>query len=79
MSATHIYITIPVVKMTNYSITRAEANLIRHISTPGSARLFAIKFIREQYDLGLKEAMDVCEAVLKAPPHQHEILGELDH
>ena len=81
MSATRIYISIPVVKMTTYSISKAEADLIRRMAItqfgkPGD-KVGAIKFIRDQYGLGLKEAKDVCDAVLLAHPNQQEIIGEL--
>ena len=52
-------------------VSRAEFLVIHRIynkedSTP-SDRVIAIKFLREQYGLGLKEAKDVCDAIGAMP------------
>lgn len=48
-------------RVVTHEITDAEYDLIRYMSE--SNKVAAIKFVRAQYDLGLKEAKDICDAV----------------
>ena len=45
------------------TITRAEANLI---ATEGMSTVFAIKFIKDQYKLGLYEARQIVDTIRAA-------------
>ena len=71
-----IYVSLPVVKMNTYEITKAEADLVRQLyrirhQTGHSTKVIAIQFIRKQYGLGLKEAVDLCDAVVNGVPDDH--------
>lgn len=45
-------------------ITKGEYELINDLNQgPAPNRVAAIKFMRNQYDLTLREAKDICEAV----------------
>lgn len=52
-------------------ITHAEFSLVWNLCNPQTRdtprRITAIKFIREQYGLGLKEAKDLCDVVAGSP------------
>jgi ribosomal protein L7/L12 len=55
------------VKYQTQNVTKAEYDLVGALFNrtvdSGSAKVTAIKFIRAQYGLGLKEAKDVCDAI----------------
>lgn len=55
------------VKFTYNEITVAEWDLIHWLYNNLNQKITAIKFIRSQYDLGLKEAKDLCDAVALQP------------
>lgn len=49
-------------------ITKAEYDLILALHRLYNDRVQAIKFIRAQYNLGLKEAKDLCDTILERGP-----------
>ena len=55
------------VQYATQEVTQAEYDLVHalyHLHEPQKVR--AIRFIRQQYGLGLKEAKDVCDAIGEA-------------
>lgn len=61
------------VKYETQTVTEAEYDLVHYLFNlpDGSGRVTAIKFIRLQYNLGLKEAKDVCEAIASKQRTEH--------
>lgn len=57
----------PVHNYTTQEVTVAEYDLVWHLFNPSNGgaaqKVLAIKFIRQQYGLGLKEAKDICDAI----------------
>ena len=58
-----VFVTYPV-KEQEQKITTAEYQLIRSM---GTCRFSAIKFVKDQYGLGLYEAKQIVETILNEP------------
>ena len=58
-----VFVTYPV-KEQEQKITAAEYQLIRSM---GDRRVLAIKFVKDQYGLGLYEAKQIVETILNEP------------
>lgn len=62
------------VRYETHQVTDAEFDIVRTLMLAGavdnalSTKLIAIKFIRNQYKIGLKEAKEVCEAIMHMDP-----------
>lgn len=50
------------------TITAAEYDMVLTLCLVHNMKVTSIKFIRQQYGLGLKDAKDVCDAIEAAGP-----------
>ena len=56
------------VKYAEHTVTDAEYDLVYAMfNLANPQKVLAIKFIRTQYGIGLKEAKDICDAIGSAP------------
>ena len=61
------------VRYDTLGVTHAEYDLVYtlyHLSEP--QKVNAIKFIRQQYNISLKEAKDVCDAIAETERVRHD-------
>ena len=56
------------VRTAEQEITTAEYDLVLNLYQQFKDRVLAIKFIRAQYGLGLKEAKDICDTIILSGP-----------
>ena len=53
------------VKYEEFTVTEAEYNVVAELYRQ-TQKVVAIKFLRQQYGLGLKEAKDICDGIATA-------------
>lgn len=63
------------VRYATHEVTKAEYNLVLELNLRLKDRVQAIKFIRAQYGLGLKEAKDICDQIILSGPWREEESG----
>lgn len=61
-----------VVQYSTQNVTQAEFRLVKELYKQ-DRKVTAINFIRRQYNLGLKEAKDVCDKIGEMPEYSDQL------